>query len=63
MAMQERKLPMGKIEPNTGKYFVNCALGGIIGRLLRNDGDILEKLNANVSLLGRGVQPVVSFQY
>lgn len=30
MAMQERKLPMGKIEPNTGKYFVNCALGGII---------------------------------
>ncbi|KAE8362842.1 mitochondrial carrier domain-containing protein [Aspergillus caelatus] len=31
MAMQERKLPMGKIEPNTGKYFVNCALGGIIG--------------------------------
>ncbi|KAB8272785.1 mitochondrial carrier domain-containing protein [Aspergillus minisclerotigenes] len=31
MATQERKLPMGKIEPNTGKYFVNCALGGIIG--------------------------------
>jgi solute carrier family 25 phosphate transporter 3 len=31
MAMQERKLPFGKIEPNSGKYFVSCALGGIIG--------------------------------
>jgi solute carrier family 25 phosphate transporter 3 len=31
MALQERKLPFGKIEPNSGKYFLSCALGGIIG--------------------------------
>jgi len=27
---QERKLPFGKIEPNTSKYFLSCALGGVI---------------------------------
>ena len=32
MALQERKLPFGKIEPNSAKYFYSCALGGIIGR-------------------------------
>ncbi|KAJ6125669.1 mitochondrial phosphate carrier protein, partial [Penicillium sp. IBT 18751x] len=31
MATQERKLPFGKIEPNTLKYFYSCGLGGIIG--------------------------------
>lgn len=31
MALQERKLPFGKIEPNSAKYFASCALGGIIG--------------------------------
>jgi solute carrier family 25 phosphate transporter 3 len=31
MAQQERKLPFGKIEPNTAKYFYSCGLGGIIG--------------------------------
>lgn len=30
-AQQERKLPLGKIEPNTAKYFSSCALGGIVG--------------------------------
>ena len=28
---QERKLPFGKIEPNSAKYFYSCMLGGIIG--------------------------------
>lgn len=32
MATQERKLPFGKIEPNTLKYFYSCGLGGIIGK-------------------------------
>ncbi|KAJ5223805.1 hypothetical protein N7468_008347 [Penicillium chermesinum] len=27
---QERKLPFGKIEPNSAKYFYSCALGGIV---------------------------------
>ncbi|PLN84852.1 mitochondrial phosphate carrier protein 2 [Aspergillus taichungensis] len=27
---QERKLPFGKIEPNSAKYFASCTLGGII---------------------------------
>lgn len=31
MATQERKLPLGKIEPNSLKYFLSCGLGGIIG--------------------------------
>lgn len=31
MALQERKLPFGKIEPNSFKYFYSCGLGGIIG--------------------------------
>lgn len=31
MAQQERRLPFGKIEPNSTKYFLSCALGGIIG--------------------------------
>lgn len=31
MAQQERKLPFGKIEPNSAKYFYSCALGGIVG--------------------------------
>lgn len=29
----ERKLPFGKIEPNSAKYFYSCMFGGIIGRL------------------------------
>lgn len=29
MAQQERKLPFGKIEPNSAKYFYSCAIGGI----------------------------------
>lgn len=33
MALQERKLPFGKIEPYSSKYFYSCALGGIIGKL------------------------------
>lgn len=32
MATQERKLPFGKIEPNSMKYFLSCGLGGIIGK-------------------------------
>lgn len=31
-AQQERKLPFGKIEPNTAKYFWSCALGGVVGK-------------------------------
>ena len=31
MATQERKLPLGKIEPNSLKYFLSCGFGGIIG--------------------------------
>lgn len=31
MATQERKLPLGKIEPNSLKYFLSCGVGGIIG--------------------------------
>ncbi|CBF69934.1 putative mitochondrial phosphate transporter Pic2 [Aspergillus nidulans FGSC A4] len=30
MATQERKYPLGKIEPNTLKYFGACTMGGII---------------------------------
>jgi hypothetical protein len=30
-AIQERKLPLGKIEPNSAKYFWSCAVGGIVG--------------------------------
>lgn len=33
-AKQERKLPFGKIEPNSAKYFASCMVGGIIGRFL-----------------------------
>lgn len=28
---EKRPLPLGKIEPNSAKYFYSCALGGIIG--------------------------------
>ena len=31
MATQERRLPLGKIEPNSLKYFLSCGVGGIIG--------------------------------
>ncbi|OJK00879.1 hypothetical protein ASPACDRAFT_77759 [Aspergillus aculeatus ATCC 16872] len=31
MATQDRKLPFGRIEPNSAKYFASCTLGGIIG--------------------------------
>lgn len=31
MATQERRLPLGKIEPNSLKYFLSCGFGGIIG--------------------------------
>ncbi|CAG7941052.1 unnamed protein product [Penicillium olsonii] len=31
MATQDRKLPLGKIEPNSLKYFLSCGAGGIIG--------------------------------
>jgi hypothetical protein len=31
MATQDRKLPLGKIEPNSLKYFLSCGVGGIIG--------------------------------
>lgn len=31
LSQQDRKLPLGKIEPNSAKYFLSCALGGIIG--------------------------------
>ncbi|CAG8918483.1 unnamed protein product [Penicillium salamii] len=30
MATQDRKLPLGKIEPNSLKYFLSCGAGGII---------------------------------
>lgn len=30
-AVQEKKLPFGKIEPHSAKYFWSCALGGIVG--------------------------------
>jgi solute carrier family 25 phosphate transporter 3 len=30
-AIREKKLPLGKIEPNSAKYFWSCAVGGIIG--------------------------------
>ncbi|KAK2756753.1 Cu/Pi carrier [Arachnomyces sp. PD_36] len=30
-ATTDRKLPFGKIEPNSAKYFYSCALGGVIG--------------------------------
>ncbi|CDM37126.1 hypothetical protein DTO013E5_9445 [Penicillium roqueforti] len=30
MTTQERRLPFGKIEPNSLKYFASCALGGVI---------------------------------
>ncbi|CAG7945326.1 unnamed protein product [Penicillium nalgiovense] len=30
MAIQERRLPLGKIEPNSLKYFLSCGVGGII---------------------------------
>lgn len=33
-AQQERKLPFGKIEPNSAKYFWSCALGGIVGEFV-----------------------------
>lgn len=33
MAQQERKLPFGKIEPNSAKYFYSCAIGGITGKM------------------------------
>lgn len=29
-AQQDRKLPFGKIEPNSAKYFWSCALGGVV---------------------------------
>lgn len=29
----DRKPPLGKIEPYSSKYFLSCALGGIIGML------------------------------
>jgi hypothetical protein len=32
MATQDRKLPLGKIEPNSLKYFLSCGAGGIIGK-------------------------------
>lgn len=31
-AQQDRKLPFGKIEPNSAKYFWSCALGGVVGK-------------------------------
>ncbi|KAJ5599156.1 hypothetical protein N7450_000223 [Penicillium hetheringtonii] len=31
MAQTERKLPFGKIEPNSAKYFYSCMFGGIVG--------------------------------
>lgn len=30
---QERKLPFGKIEPHSAKYFLSCTLGGVVGML------------------------------
>ena len=30
-AQQDRKLPFGKIEPNSAKYFWSCTLGGVVG--------------------------------
>jgi solute carrier family 25 phosphate transporter 3 len=30
-AMQEKRYPLGKIEPNSLKYFGACTMGGIIG--------------------------------
>ncbi|PLB47869.1 putative mitochondrial phosphate transporter Pic2 [Aspergillus steynii IBT 23096] len=30
MATQERKLPFGKIEPNSARYFASCTVGGIV---------------------------------
>jgi solute carrier family 25 phosphate transporter 3 len=32
MATQEKRYPLGKIEPNSLKYFGACTMGGIIGR-------------------------------
>ncbi|KAK9567777.1 Cu/Pi carrier [Aspergillus fumigatus] len=34
MASKEQQLPFGKIEPNSSKYFLSCALGGIVGKIL-----------------------------
>jgi hypothetical protein len=33
LVQPERKLPFGKIEPNSAKYFYSCMFGGIIGKL------------------------------
>lgn len=33
MAQTERKLPFGKIEPNSAKYFYSCMFGGVVGKL------------------------------
>lgn len=43
---QERKYPLGKIEPNSLKYFGACTMGGIIGTLITSA--LLVKDRANI---------------
>lgn len=42
---QEKKYPLGKIEPNSLKYFGACTMGGIIGLLLTSVLLVNDKAN------------------
>lgn len=44
MAQLERKLPFGKIEPNSPKYFYSCMFGGIVGKLAPLNDQIVQRL-------------------